>query len=60
MKRYIEDIVELLGIAYLVTGIWQGIEMLFIGKINPNVVDTIIAIPIVILLHLGYKKYIKY
>ena len=60
MNKYIENVIELLGIAYLVTGVWQGIEIILIGEIKPNIIDTIIAIPIVFLLHIGYKKYIKH
>lgn len=58
LKDYIEIVVEILGIAMLVTFIWQGLELLIIKRINPNMLDTIIAIPITIILHLLYKKYI--
>lgn len=60
MKKIIREWVELVGIATLVTLTWQFIELLFIKKTNSNMVDTIVAIPLVLLLHLEYKRYIRY
>lgn len=58
-KYVIREWIELIGIATLVTFIWQSLELLFIKIINPNIVDTIVAIPIVMLLHYEYKKHIR-
>ena len=33
-----------------------GVSLLWNNKINPNMVDTIISLPIVLLLHFEYKK----
>ena len=60
LKYIIREWVELVGIATLLTLIWQGLELFFIGEVKPNMVDTIIAIPIILLLHYEYKKYIKF
>ena len=59
LKCIIREWVELVGIATLLTLIWQGLELIFIGEVKPNMVDTIIAIPIILLLHYEYKKYIR-
>lgn len=59
LKCIIREWVELVGIATLLTLIWQGLELNFIGEVKPNMVDTIIAIPIILLLHYEYKKYIR-
>ena len=59
LKYIIREWVELVGIATLLTLIWQGLELIFIGEVKPNMVDTIIAIPIILLLHYEYKKYIR-
>lgn len=58
-KYIIREWVELVGIATLLTLIWQGLELIFIGEVKPDTVDTIIAIPIILLLHYEYKKYIR-
>ena len=59
LKCIIREWVELVGIATLLTLIWQGLELIFIEEVKPNMVDTIIAIPIILLLHYEYKKYIR-
>lgn len=58
-KDYIEIMVEMSGISALVTSIWQGIELCFFREIRPNMIDTIIAIPIILILYFCYIKYIK-
>ena len=60
IKKVIREWVELAGISALIVFVWQTIELIFIKKINPNIVDTIIAIPIVLLLHFEYRKNIRY
>ena len=50
---------ELVGIGVLVIYIWQVLEMIFLREIRPDIVDTIISIPIILLLHYEYKKYIR-
>ena len=59
LKYIIREWVELVGIATLLTLIWQGLELIFIEEVKPNMVDTIIAIPIILLLHYEYKKCIR-
>jgi hypothetical protein len=59
LKYIIREWVELVGIATLLTLIWQGLELIFLRKIRPDIVDTIISIPIILLLHYEYKKYIR-
>lgn len=58
-KDYIEIMVEMSGISALVTTVWQGIELCFFGEIRPSMIDTIIAIPIILILYFCYIKYIK-
>lgn len=59
MKKFIQNYVEVIGISTIVIKIWQGLEILFFKEIKPDIVDTIIAIPIVLILFLEYKKYIS-
>ena len=59
LKYIIREWVELVGIATLLTLIWQGLELIFLREIRPDIVDTIISIPIILLLHYEYKKYIR-
>ena len=56
IKKIIKEWVEIVGIATIVTFIWQSVELIITNKINPNMVDTIISLPIVLLLHFEYKK----
>lgn len=59
MKKLIKDWVELIGLATILVLVWQGLELLFFKEIRPSRTDTIIAIPMVFLLHWKYKKYIR-
>lgn len=59
IKKVIREWVELAGISALIVFVWQTIELIFIKKINPNIVDTIVAIPMVLLLHSEYKRTIR-
>ena len=56
IKKIIKEWVEIVGIAAIVTFIWQSVELIITNEINPNMVDTIISLPIVLLLHFEYKK----
>ena len=56
IKKIIKEWVEIVGIATIVTFIWQSVELIITNEINPNMVDTIISLPIVLLLHFEYKK----
>ncbi len=58
-KYIVREWIELVGIGVLVIYIWQGLEMIFLREIRPDIVDTIISIPIILLLHYKYKKYIR-
>ena len=58
-KYITREWIELVGIGILVLYIWQGLEMIFLREIRPNIVDTIISIPITLLLHYEYKKHIR-
>lgn len=44
MKKVISDLLIWSGIYAIVTFSWQGLELFFIGKINPNFIDTIVGI----------------
>ena len=59
IKKVIREWVELAGISALIVFVWQTIELIFIKKINFNIVDTIVAIPMVLLLHSEYKRTIR-
>ena len=56
IKKIIKEWVEIVGIATIVTFIWRSVELIITNEINPNMVDTIISLPIVLLLHFEYKK----
>ena len=58
-KYIVREWIELVGIGVLVIYIWQGLEMIFLREIRPDIVDTIISIPIILLSHYKYKKYIR-
>lgn len=58
-KYIIREWIELVGIAILITLIWQGLELFFIREVKPSVIDSIIAIPMTLLLHSKYKKHIR-
>ena len=58
-KKAIREWVELVGIATILTFIWQSIELIITKRINSSMVDTIVAIPMVLLLHFEYKKIIR-
>ncbi len=58
-KYLIREWIELVGIGVLIVCIWQGLELIFLREIKPNIVDSIISIPIILLLHYEYKKYIR-
>ena len=55
-KKIIKEWVEIVGIATIVTFIWQSVELIITNEINPNIIDTIISLPIILLLHFEYKK----
>ena len=44
LKYIIREWVELVGIATLLTLIWQGLELIFLREIRPDIVDTIITL----------------
>ena len=56
IKKIIKEWVEIVGIAAIVTFIWQSVELIITNEINSNIIDTIISLPIVLLLHFEYKK----
>ena len=56
IKKIIKEWVEIVGIATIVTFIWQSVELIITNEINSNIIDTIISLPIVLLLHFEYKK----
>lgn len=60
IKRYIRDLVEVIGIATIITLAWQGIELLLFKETRPNMIDTVIGLCITFLLHDLYKKYLRY
>ena len=56
IKKIIKEWVEIVGIAAIVTFIWQSVELIITNEINSNIIDTIISLPIILLLHFEYKK----
>ena len=56
IKKIIKEWVEIVGIAAIVTFIWQSVELIITNEISPNIIDTIISLPIILLLHFEYKK----
>ena len=42
--RCIQQILELSGIAAIITCIWQLIEIMFMGEVKPSNVDTLIGL----------------
>lgn len=58
-KYIIREWIELAGISILITLIWEGLELFFVGEIKTSIIDTIITTLITLLLHYKYKKYIR-
>ena len=56
IKKIIKEWVEIVGITAIVTFIWQSVELIITNEINSNIIDTIISLPIILLLHFEYKK----
>ena len=42
-KKFINECLKFFGISALVVVIWQLVELIIVGKINPNNVDTVIG-----------------
>ena len=47
------------GHSHFTNSYMAGIRINFLREIRPDIVDTIISIPIILLLHYEYKKYIR-
>jgi purine-cytosine permease-like protein len=59
MKKYIVDGLILIGLSTIVTLGWYGLELAMIGNINPNSVDSIIALILVISLYINLLHWIE-
>jgi hypothetical protein len=44
MKEHIINFLKLIGIGTVVTLSWEGLEMVMLGAINPNSVDSIVGL----------------
>jgi hypothetical protein len=44
MKKHINFILKLVGIATIVTLSWWGLELLILGEIKPNNIDSVIGV----------------
>lgn len=59
IKNNIIDFLVLIGIIILVTLFWQLLELIMIGHINPNNVDSVIGFILTYSLYLNYKSHKK-
>lgn len=56
--RYIREVLVITGIATIVTIGWQGLEMIILGEITPNKVDSVIGLILIFSLYSNYKVWI--
>lgn len=56
IKNKIINYLILIGIAIGVTFLWQLIELIMIGHINPNNVDSVIGLVLTYSLYINYKN----
>lgn len=59
IKNIIIDYLVLIGIVVGVTLLWQLLELLMIGHINPNNVDSVIGLILTYSLYINYKNWKK-
>lgn len=57
MKKIINEIIELFGIMVIVVFVWQLLEVIIEGNVNPNNVDTIIGMILTYSLYYNYKTW---
>lgn len=56
MQKFINESFLVIGIAVIVTLVWQGLELAMSGEIKPNKVDTVIAFILTLSLYFNLKK----
>lgn len=49
--KSIKQILMLMGIFSTVTLVWQALELIVIGQIKPNIIDTIMALILTYFIH---------
>lgn len=59
MREFISDWIYLIGLGMLVIFGWQLLEIVMIGKINPNRVDTVVGLVLTLSLYGNLKKWNK-
>lgn len=57
MKKLIKEYIKAIGIGLIITYGWQGLELLMIGKTNPNMVDSIIGLILTLSLYINLKMW---
>lgn len=53
--KIINEVLKILGITTLVNLVWQALELVMIGKIMPDKVDTIIGLILTLSLYVNLK-----
>lgn len=56
MGKIINKLLEILGLNMLVVIGWQALEILIIGHINPNKIDTFVGIILTLSLYKNLKN----
>lgn len=59
MKKHIIEILKIVGISTIVVLGWQGLELAILGQINPNEVDSIIALILIGSLYMNLELFGK-
>lgn len=57
MKRLINDFLILIGIMTFVVFGWQTLEVIILGEINSNRVDTVIGVILTMSLYQNFKSW---
>lgn len=59
MKKYISNLLILIGISVLVVTVWQGLELCIYGAIIAGKVDNIVGATLALSLYYNFKHWIE-
>lgn len=59
MKKYISNLLILIGVSVLVTMVWQGLEICIDGVIIARKVDNVIEATLALSLYYNFKHWIE-
>jgi hypothetical protein len=57
MKKAVMEYLMLMAIMFIINTIWQGLELLTIGKLEPSLADTVIAVILTISIYTNIHLY---